>query len=825
MKRFLALEEKRVCLDTQRTNKVVTNYLSNLDDKALLWSSWDDTYQFVQGNNPNYIKINLTYETVYNLLDFVIYCNRDNKVVLNFQTSHCSKSLEEIPKDKLQRILKFKQLLQHQNTKSSLRGFIDLDTPTMVISRPITQNDQKEPIGGTLIWGYYLTPERCKKLIDQSLQLQVNVKTTKCEHPCCTTDEHTLHTCLRYLDINDNYLFSLSITHKREIYLQGLEAFKLFTLILFLMGFIVTLLFLFFLERSILARFEKATQQIKNIAESKEYQPLRIEGQDEFAALTSSINKMLESLQEKQGAVEEALSVATQEICKRQLTEIRLQKAKQYAEEVNASKDVFLANVSHEIRTPMNGIVGLAALLEQENLTVQQKQWTKTIRESSNILLHIMNDILDFSKIESGKLELEKEDFDLRECLEDVVNLFSAKVNESNFDLICEVDCCTPQYVVGDAKRIRQILINLVSNAIKFTNEGHIAIRVTHRVESESIILDVIVEDSGIGIPQDRVGSVFEAFSQVDNSTSRIYGGTGLGLNICKKLVEMMEGTIFCESHVNRGTKFSFAIKVQKSSKVNDLKYLEKDIDYLVGKHMGISTPSSMVFSFLNKQCQLWGVKASRLEGNAVHNYDVIFCDNKIMEGALPRTPVLLATTQSTSDISPEITVLHKPIKASSLFHALMDVFSLTEKESVYTSNQVALGKFSIEYPLDIMLVEDDRINQKVAGFLFKELGYNIDIACNGLEAVNILKEKKYDIVFMDMQMPVMNGLEATKIITATQSENPIIIAMTANARQKDREECFSVGMNDYISKPITMAKLQCLLKKWGEALLKQKTS
>ena len=822
MKRFLSLEEKRVSLDTQRANNVVTKYLSSLNDKALLWSSWDDSYKFVQGDNPNYVKINITYGTIDDLFDFVIYCNHKNEIVLNLEADHQSKSLKKIPQDKLQRILQNKVLLQHRSTDSSVTGFIDLDTPTMVVSRPITKNDQQGPIAGTLIWGYSFTPQRCKELIKQSLHLQVTVQASKCSSTRRIIDNNTLLSCLEYTDLNNKHLLSLSITHRRDIYLQGLEAFQLFTLVLLLMGFVVTLLFLFFLERSILARFEKAAQQIKSIAENKKYQPLRIEGDDEFAALTSSINKMLESLQEKQNAVEDALSVATQEIGKRQMTEIRLQKAKQYAEEINASKDIFLANVSHEIRTPMNGIIGLVGLLELENLTTQQKQWIKTIRESSNILLHIVNDILDFSKMESGKLELEKEDFDLRECLEDIVNLFSAKVNENNLDLICDIDCCTPQYVVGDMQRIRQILINLVSNAIKFTSNGYIAIRVTHRMERDNIILDVIVEDSGIGIPQDRVESVFKAFCQVNNSTSRIYGGTGLGLNICKKLVELMNGAIFCESRLNRGTKFSFAIEVQKSAKTNQLPYLEKNIDYLVDKRLGISTQNLKVLSFLKKHCQLWGVKASHLEENAIHDYDVILYDNKILHHDLPNTPTILATTKSHENTLCDA-VLHKPIKTSSLFDALTKIFRCVEQKQVFASK--TYGKFAIEYPLDIMLVEDDSINQKVAEFLFKELGYNIDIVGNGLEAVNTLQQKSYDIVFMDMQMPVMGGLEATKIITSTQTQTPIIIAMTANAMKKDREECLKAGMNDYISKPITITKLQSTLKKWGKTLLKKKIS
>ena len=821
MKRFLSLEEKRVFLDTQRADHVVKKYLSNLNDKALLWSSWDDTYRFVQGDNPEYVKINLTYDTVDELFDFVIYCNRNDEVVLDLQTNHHSKLLNKIPKDKLQSVLRNRKLLKHKSTRSSVSGFIDLDVPTMVISQPITKNDQQEPIGGTLIWGYSFTPERCRELIGQSLHLQVGMKNSRCTSTRRVVNDSTLLSCLEYTDLNKKYLFSLSITHRRDIYLQGLEAFQLFTLILLLMGFVVTLLFLFFLERSILARFEKATQQIKSIAENKKYQPIHIKGDDEFAALTSSINKMLESLQEKQNAVEDALSVATQEIGKRQMTEVRLQKAKQYAEEINASKDIFLANVSHEIRTPMNGIIGLVDLLEQENLTTQQKQWIKTIRESSNILLHIMNDILDFSKMESGKLELEKEHFDLRECLEDVVNLFSAKANEKNLDLICDVDCDTPQYVVGDTQRIRQILINLVSNAIKFTSKGYVAIRVTHRMEYDRIILDIIVEDSGIGIPQDRIECIFEAFCQVNNSTSRIYGGTGLGLSICKKLVELMNGTIFCESRLDRGTKFSLAIEVQKSSKINQLPYLEKDIDYLVGKHLGIVTHNLKVLSFLRKHCELWGIKVSLLEENAINDYDVVLYDDEIIHCDVSNTPAILATTKSQSNAFFDV-VLHKPIKVSSVFDALMKIFRSEEEKQVSTTK--TFEKFAVEYPLDIMLVEDDSINQKVAGFLFDELGYDIDIARDGLEAVNILKQKSYDIVFMDMQMPVMGGVEATKVITSTQTQIPIIIAMTANAMEKDREECLRAGMNDYISKPITMTKLQSVLNKWAKTLLKQKT-
>ncbi|WP_372367461.1 response regulator [Candidatus Uabimicrobium sp. HlEnr_7] len=816
MKRFLSLENKRILLDEQRATNVIDKRLKNLSSNVLSWSSSDDISLFVKGKAPNYCKKNLTYDAVHTLFDIAIYCDINHQVVHSVKTNHQTKSLDFVSQDNIQHILQNKKLLQHNHVK----GFLNLNTPVMIVSRPITKKNG--PIIGTLIWCYYLTSSRCKQLLEKPLQLQV-VMNTDCsgcsKKRCLNLNVNTAYSCKAYSDINNNKIFSLEITHNRDIYLQGLESFKLFTLFLILMGLILTLLILFFLETSILSRLEKATKHIKMITENKKYRQLKTEGQDEFTTLTTSINKMLESLQEEQKAAEESLNIATQEIAKRQMTELRLQKAIQYAEEINASKDIFLASISHEIRTPMSGIIGLVGLLEEENLNAQQKNWIKTIRESSKILLSIMNDILDFTKIESGRLELEKQHFCVRECLESVINLFSAKANEKNIDLICDIDFCTPQYVIGDTKRVRQIFINLINNAIKFTNSGEVITSVSHRQEKENLFLEVQVKDTGIGIPQKKLQSIFEPFLQADNSTSRIYGGTGLGLSICKKLVEIMDGNIHCQSILNNGTIFSFSIKVQKSNKVNNIEYLDPSIDYMFGKNVLIDIKSPIMLELLQKYCCWWGLKVS-IEHNIEENYDLIISDRTLFVNQT--TPALLINTNKKAYLPPNTVVLNKPINISSFFNATKNILCdiKYKKKCVVDKSNFMLY---LEYPLDIILVEDNSINQKVAGFLLEELGYNIDIVSDGLEAVNAIKQKKYDLVFMDMQMPIMDGLEATKIIISTQIEAPVIIAMTANAMEKDREECFNAGMNDYISKPITMIKLQNIIKKWGKVLLEQK--
>ena len=554
-------------------------------------------------------------------------------------------------------------------------------------------------------------------------------------------------------------------------------------------------------------------------------------------------------------------------VARRERIEEDLRLAKENAESAARTKAEFLANMSHEIRTPVNAVIGMTELLLGTRLTAQQKDFFDTIRSSSSALLAVIEDILDFSKIESGALELEHAPFELRRCLEEALDIMTSRVAEKDIHLAYWMEENVPEVIVGDITRLRQILVNLLSNAVKFTTKGEVRLHIEGRQElhreghgsgqSSPWELAFAIHDTGIGIPADRTARLFLPFTQIDASTTRRFGGTGLGLVISRELCERMGGGIEVESTPGEGSIFRFSIQAPSIETPVPI-YLQPSPVMMRGKRVLLYTDYLTHQKLFGRYLKLWGMRTviesraedvrKRLDRDEVFDLAILDTATRSVEQVALQVRMASGTRGSRQPADPlplvmltsvrgmrtihsagdrAMRYLTEPIRPERLHDILLDAIvgrepERPEDESLEPPTQAdrPASQISDAFPMGILLVEDNLVNQKVALKMLEMLGYEAALANNGQEALEALEDVPYDLVLMDLQMPILDGLEASRAIRARWPEHrqPKIIAMTANAMKEDRDRCLAAGMDHYISKPVTLETLRKALKRFSVA-------
>jgi signal transduction histidine kinase/CheY-like chemotaxis protein/HPt (histidine-containing phosphotransfer) domain-containing protein len=844
LKEFNAIEEGKIKQNLERYRAAFQNNIDDLTIKLIDWAQWDDTYTFIDDKNSKYIESVINYETLSPMrIGHILYFRLDNKYLTGWEIDYENATLREIPKNNAPFTDSIAAVLPKSFDSISQRfnGYVTFENQTYIVCGiPIVDSKREKPIKGTLIFTQKISLELIQS-INQQTKVNaeiffINADTLGKEDALALNEikkqnkDFIFHqsegVALGYLLINNNKgqpFILIKIPQVRSIHLQGKKT-KDFLLGSFLIATLIVLTAsILFLRIKILERMERLNVQMTDIATTADSKKrVELSGKDELGILTTNINTMLSALDEARNAMEIA---------------------KDEAVRANLAKTTFIAKVSHELRTPIHSITGMNRILLKEISSQSCRSYLNMAQESAYSLLRTINDILDFSKAESGNLLFENIEFDLRESFREVIRTISPRFAEKEeLELLCNVNSDVPEVIIGDPTRFKQIFVNLLGNAVKFTKKGYVKIQAINKnIENDKASLRFIIEDTGIGIAEDKLKDIFEPFKQADDSITRNFQGTGLGLTIVKQFVETMGGTIWVESILEKGTQFIFDIQFgfvvsESSFKIpdsNNNKTLIIDRSSSLGREV-----QAMLTSY--------NLSVKVLDADEVQYYKGFFHYNFVIVtyAALQHPDVyttIIELSKSNIPLKPKLIVLvpHQQIKLRETLNLLrypllvtcplinddllLAAFGDDKKQKEASDEIVEIRK--ARQTLTILIADDTLTNRIILEKMLLDLNHKVVVVNNGLElldayneSIKSQKKSSYDLIFTDVQMPLMDGLTATRRIREIEKHEHIqpicIFTVTAHVMPNEKQAMIEIGVNDILEKPIYPNKLTLLLDK-----------